>query len=284
MLLVERFASSVVREAAWSDKVTLNGEPFSYKMSFRAENSIRFAQTSVELNLLIDALTPTGDIPTNVETMTPKRSQPTPDFRLTFNKTSIYCECTVAGDPHSFTWQLIIGDWQNQLDTALRARPELFERLDGRYLAFIPTRVPKVEAIPALVSEIIHIIERGEMPTPGVLFGTRVTEQYSELNKLGTVINSNKSGMPLVFIQMPGMASGGPRESVDQLYRSIQRKAGKRYAKFEPIWLIVGASEILWPLDQVVDDLTKRLDTISPFERLYISTSRESFRIRPQRR
>src|ERR1700686_4773962 len=204
MIKIEHFANSVAREHAWSEHVKLNGEPFRYEVASESPNSVRYPKAGVELNLLIDALAPTDDVPTAIDYLLPqaKASAVTPDFRIHFGEKVVFCECTAAGDPQSFTWQLTLGDWQHRLSQAIYTHPEVADHLLGRYLAFIPSRVPSTTDIAELVKESLDFISHEDLSKLSAQpFGSKVPTEYPKLHRLDTTVATAHSERPYAFVQ-----------------------------------------------------------------------------------
>lgn len=279
MLKVVTHRSTSRREDAFRNGVTYDAKPFEYRAWRRSDRTLRYTQGVVELNTLIDALSAAKISPTEIKTLRPNGRRATPDFELLIDGSRTYVECTAAGDPQSFSWQLNVGDWDSSLSVYLNDHPELLGRLGKHYAALIPSRLPSNREIPQLVTESVAFLADEDLDSYAGAYGKRVPQKYSRLAGLDTIIAVGNSNTPHAFVQMPAMSTGGPNEAIHDLLVSFRRKADRGYEGFRPIWLIVAASQIAWKLDDAVSQFVKVVQSIRPFERLFVATSNESFEI-----
>jgi hypothetical protein len=280
-LEVKHFVSTIPRHEAFSGKVRYRDELFEYRIELaRAHRryTSRYARELSEINLLIDALAPAGLIPEDILPLA-HRKFPTPDFKLKFSDQTVYCECTSAGDSASMLWSLSVADLQIAANDMLHKDLSLAAKLGSRYLAFIPGTPIRPDDILATVDEIGTFIASENLDYYGSRYGLRVPSSFALLSKARAVAYTSRAETPLVLIQQPASAFGGAPEGLAELLRALYQKQNKRYDNFQPIWLVIGAADVLAPLDQVIGQFAAHDISLDPFERVFIATSRESFMI-----
>jgi hypothetical protein len=284
MLDVKHFTTKVPRKEAFSGKTLYRDEPFAYRTELaRAHRryTSRYAKEVAELNLLIDALAPAGMIPDKIVPL-PQRKASTPDFELKFGDETVYCECTSAGDASSMLWRFSVADLEIAANDMLENHPELVEKLGNRYVAFIPSAPIRPDDILAAVEEIGAFIASEDMSYYGSRYGVRVPPAFPLLSRAETVAYTAISQRPMIAIQQPASAFGGVPEGVSEILRALQQKQEKRYEGFRPIWLVIGATDVVEHLSDVVSQFEAIRPSLEPFERVFISSSRESFIVTPK--
>jgi hypothetical protein len=279
VLNVKHFISKVPRREAFSGKTLYRDEPLVYRAELaRAHRryTSRYAKDVADLDLLIDALAPAGLIPTNVLPL-PKRKPSTPDFELTFDKRTVYCAVASAGEAPSMLWRFSVAELEIAVNDMLDRRPDLAAKLGHRFLAFVPSSPIRSDDIPVTVDEIASFLAAENLETYGTRYGARIPEAFPLLSRADTVAYTARAERPLIAIQQPASAFGGAPVRVDEILRALQEKQQKRYEGFRPIWLVIGATDVLSPLAEVVKKFRAAQPRLDPFERVFISTSHESF-------
>jgi hypothetical protein len=279
MLDVHHYLSKGPRVEAFPEKTLYRDEPFAYRAELaRAHRryTSKYAKAVVEINLLIDALAPAGLVPDSISPLPPRKSR-TPDFELTFGDEKVYCECTTAGDASSMLWRFSVADLEIAANDLLQHNPDLTGKLGPRYLAFIPGSPIRPDDILRAVDEIGSFIASEDLAYYGSRYGLRVPEKYRLLSQSRAVAYTSRSKQPLIVIQQPASAFGGTPEGVAEILRALRQKQEYRYDGFRPIWLVIGASDVVMPLSDVVKQLRVLQPSLDPFQRVFVATSRESF-------
>jgi hypothetical protein len=284
MLDVKRFASKVRRQDAFAGKTLFRNEPFVYRAELAEAHrryTSRYAKGVAELNLLIDALAPAGIIPDNISPV-PHGKTPSPDFELTFGNERVFCECTSAGNAASMLWRFSVADLDAAANDMLEHRPELGDKLGSRYLALIPGTPIRPDDIPSAVDEIAAFISSEDIDRYTSRYGVRVPGAFRLLAGAQCVAYAAPSQEPMVLIQQPASAFGGEPEGVAEILSALRQKQEQRYEGFRPIWLVIGATDVVASLSGVVRQFEALQPPLTPFERIFISTSRESFVVSPK--
>jgi hypothetical protein len=236
----------------------------------------RYGRELAEINLLIDGLGPAGLVPDDFSPLSERRA---PDFVLHFGEQTVYCECTSAGDQSSILWRLSVADLQVAANDMLQRHPARI-RLDARYLAFIPGSPVRPDDILGTVNEIATFIAEEDLDHYSTRYGILVPPTFHLLSRAGTVAYVGQAQEPQIVIQQPASSFGGASEGVVDIVRALRRKRERSYEGYRPIWLILGATDIIAPLESVIRELVKLNLSLEPFESVFVATSRESFRLR----
>ena len=279
MLDVKHFTTKVPRREAFKGKTLFRNEPLAYREELaraHRQYASRYAKEVAELDLLIDALAPPGIIPDRIVPL-PQRKAATPDFELTFGNKTVYCECTTTGDSSSMLWRFSVADLEIAANDMLERQPKLSQRLGDRHISFIPGVPLPSEDVPAAVDEIAAFIASEEIDRYSSRYGVRVPPTYPLLFQAKTIAYTTKSEHPMIAIQQPVSAFGSVPEGVSDILFALQQKKAKVYEGYRPIWLVVGVTDVLQQLSNVVAQFEAVAPSLEPFERLFISTSRESF-------
>src|SRR5947209_2198763 len=284
MLDVKRFGSKVRREDAFSGKTRFRNEPFAYRAELAQAHrryTSRYAKEVAELNFLIDALAPAGIIPDNISPVSHGKT-PSPDFELTFGNERVFCECTSAGNAASMLWRFSVADLDVAANDMLEQHPELREKLGARYLALIPGTPIRPDDILSAVDEIAAFISSEDIDRYASRYGVRVPEAFRLLSGAQSVAYAAPSEEPMVLIQPPASAFGGEPEGVAEILSALRQKQEQRYDGFRPIWLVIGATDVIASLSGVIRQFEALQPVLAPFERVFIATFRESFMVSPK--
>jgi hypothetical protein len=279
MLNVRHYDAKVPREAAFSSATLYRDAPFAYRKQLKQAHeryTSRYAQEIADLNLLIDGLAPAGIVPDKVVPLQGGKT-PTPDFELRLGAQTVYCECTIAGDQSSILWRFSVADLQAAVNDMLEAHDEISSAVGQRYVAFIPRIPVRPDDILAAVDEIAQFVTSEDLGAYGNRYGVRVPERYGVLAHTQTIAYTAPAEHPMILIQQPASAYGGDSEGFSEILNALRQKQVKRYDGFRPIWLVIGASDVIAPLGDIVRRIEEYQPSLEPFSRVFISTSRESF-------
>jgi len=284
MLDVKHFTTKIPRREVFTGKTLFRNEPLAYREELaRAHRryTSRYAKEVAELDILIDALGPAGIIPDRIVPLS-QRKAGTPDFELTFGNETVYCECTTAGDAPSMLWRFSVADLEIAANDMLEREPKLSKKLGSRFISFIPGLPLRSEDVPVAVDEIAALIASEDIDRYSSRYGVPVPTSFPLLSQAKTTAYTGKSERPMIAIQQPVSAFGGVPESVSEILFALRQKRAKCYEGYRPIWLVVGMTDVLRQLSTVVAKFDAVAPSLEPFERVFISSSRESFVVMPK--
>jgi len=271
--------------AIFNPEFLYNGTPYvSQAMRYEKTKhtaNLRYAQVIGELNVLLDCLVQSCDIPASASKLDPAAFLALgprvriPDFILNLtNGDECFVEVTTAGTTSTIRLENTISDMSSALAQWSTTHDSAVAALAGRSLSFVLQAPIGGRNEKAAVEEMKRFILTERLDAYAGSCLHEVPDWYPILNSAETDVMYHETPSSYAYAHVKTPASYySPIDECQSVLSAIDEKIQNGYAHFRPIFLVVGMDKVIEPWRYTFDAVKGALRDLGPFSRVYIANS-----------